>query len=156
MKDKFDMVGKKIPEFSLPNSRDETVNIQDYLGKKNVIVILLRGVMWPYCRGHVFRLSNRLEEFEKLDTVLYPITPDGLKGAKTLEEKYAKNKFPIFYDPKKKVLKLLNQEVVLLKLGRMPGLLIVDKEGIIRYAYYSNAMHDIPKNDILIEELKKL
>ncbi len=45
MKDKFDMVGKKIPEFSLPNSRDETVNIQDYLGKKNVIVILLRGVM---------------------------------------------------------------------------------------------------------------
>ncbi len=73
-----------------------------------------------------------------------------------MEEKYAKNKFPIFYDPKKKVLKLLNQEVVLLKLGRMPGLLIVDKEGIIRYAYYSNAMHDIPKNDILIEELKKL
>jgi peroxiredoxin len=38
------MVGEKIPEFSLPNSRGETVNIRDFEGKKNVVVILLRGI----------------------------------------------------------------------------------------------------------------
>jgi peroxiredoxin len=44
MKDKFQMVGTRIPEFSLPNSRGETTNIRDFEGKKNVVVILLRGI----------------------------------------------------------------------------------------------------------------
>ena len=44
MKDKFEMVGKEIPNFNLPNSRGETVSIRDFAGKKNVVVILLRGI----------------------------------------------------------------------------------------------------------------
>jgi peroxiredoxin len=44
MKDKFKMVGTRIPEFSLPNSRGETVNIRDFEGKQNVVVVLLRGI----------------------------------------------------------------------------------------------------------------
>lgn len=44
MKDKFDTVGEKIPEFELPNSKGETVNIRAFEGKKNVVVILLRGI----------------------------------------------------------------------------------------------------------------
>ncbi|MBD3196986.1 MAG: hypothetical protein GF317_18175 [Candidatus Lokiarchaeota archaeon] len=42
-KDKFDMVGTKIEEFSLPNSRSDNVNIRDLQGK-NVVVILLRDI----------------------------------------------------------------------------------------------------------------
>jgi peroxiredoxin len=44
MKDKFEMVGKEIEAFSLPNSREKNVNIKDFIGKKNVIVALLRGI----------------------------------------------------------------------------------------------------------------
>ena len=44
MKDKFNMVGKKIKSFSLPNSLEETTNIDEYAGKKNVVVILLRDI----------------------------------------------------------------------------------------------------------------
>ena len=156
MKDKFDMVGKKIPEINLPNSREETININQFYGKKNVVVIMLRGIMWPYCRAHIRRLARDFEKFEELNTVLYPITPDKEKNAKKLETKYALNKFPIYYDPKKTVLKMLKQEVNWKKLGRMPALLILDKEGIIQYAYYGNSMKDIPKNIILFEELEKL
>jgi len=43
MKDKYDMVGSKIQEFSLPNSRGEHTNIRD-LQKRNVVVILLRSI----------------------------------------------------------------------------------------------------------------
>ncbi len=39
------MVGKKIQEFSLPNSRGETVNIRDLEGKKSVVLILFRGII---------------------------------------------------------------------------------------------------------------
>ena len=72
-----------------------------------------------------------------------------------MEQKYAR-KYPIFYDESKKVVKMLHQEVKALKLGRMPGLLIIDKQGIIRYAYYSDNMHDIPENEVLLDVLKNI
>lgn len=93
--------------------------------------------------------------FEKLNTALYPILVDNKKNAQKLEQKYAR-KYPIYYDEDKKVAKRLNQEIKLLKLGRMPGLLILDTNGIIRYAYYGDSMKDIPKNETLIEIIKEL
>jgi len=44
MKDKFQLVGTKIPEYKLPNSRGETVNIRDLENKKNVIIVLFRNI----------------------------------------------------------------------------------------------------------------
>jgi len=51
---------------------------------------------------------------------------------------------------------MLKQEVKPLKLGRMPALLIIDKQGIIKYAYYSDSMDDIPENEELFKTLKNL
>lgn len=72
-----------------------------------------------------------------------------------MEQKYAR-KYPVFYDESKKVAGMLKQEVRLIKLGRMPGLLVIDKQGIIQYAYYSKNMHDIPENEEILEVLKKI
>ena len=90
-----------------------------------------------------------------METFLYTILADSEKNAKKLEQKYAR-KYPIFYDPSKKVPKMLNQETKLSRGGRMPGLLIIDKEGIIQFAYYGDSMQDIPKNEVLFEVLAKL
>ena len=73
-----------------------------------------------------------------------------------MEQKYAKEKFPIFYDENKDVVKRLHQEFKILKFGRMPALLIVDKEGVIKFAYYSNSMSDILKNKELFKVLENL
>jgi peroxiredoxin len=90
-----------------------------------------------------------------MNTYLYPILADSEENAKKFESKYAR-KYPIFYDPSKKIPEMLNQEVKLLKFGRMPGLLILDKAGIIRYAYYGDSMSDIPENETLFEILEKI
>jgi peroxiredoxin len=44
MKDKFQLIGTKIQEFSLPNTKGETINIRSFEGEKNVIVILFRSI----------------------------------------------------------------------------------------------------------------
>jgi peroxiredoxin Q/BCP len=54
-------------------------------------------------------------------------------------------------DPSFKVLKLFGQEINLFKLGRMPAQVIIDMEGIVRYAHYGNSMSDIPDNESLME-----
>ena len=93
------------------------------------------------------------EKFQALETEIIPILVDNLKNVQKLESKYAKGKFPILYDGKNRVAKKLNQEVKLLKLGRLPGMLIVDKQGIVQFAYYGDNMHDIPKNRDVLEIL---
>ncbi len=49
-------------------------------------------------------------------------------------------------DPSHEVADLYGQEVKLLKLGRMPSLLVVDREGAIRYAHYGDSMADTPES----------
>jgi len=44
MRDKFNMLGKTIEAFSLPNSRGETVDIKEILGIKNILISLKKGL----------------------------------------------------------------------------------------------------------------
>ena len=156
VKDKFEMVGTKIKDFSLPNSRGETVDITQYSGNKNVVVILLRSIHWPYCKAHVARLAKNYEKFQQLDTEIYPILVAKERVAQKMETRLAKDKFPIYFDPDKEVVNMLNQENIMAKLGRMPAMLIIDKKGIIKYAHYGNSMSDIPRNTEILEIIEKL
>ena len=61
-------------------------------------------------------------------------------------------------DPRHEVAKLYGQQVKLLKLGRLPALLVIDKNGQVRYSHYGSSMSDIPANtDILtiIDQLNR-
>lgn len=48
------------------------------------------------------------------------------------------------------------QEVNLLKLGRMPAVLVIDRDGRVRYSHYGNSMADIPENEELLALLERL
>ncbi len=49
-------------------------------------------------------------------------------------------------DPQHEVASLYGQEVKVLKLGRLPAQMIIDKSGMLRYAHYGTSMSDIPSN----------
>ncbi len=59
-------------------------------------------------------------------------------------------------DPDHVVAKAYQQPFRLLKLGRMPMQLIIDKEGVIRYRKDGNSMSDIPEGPELLAVLDKL
>jgi len=59
-------------------------------------------------------------------------------------------------DPKHTVLKRFGQEVKLFKLGRMPAQVLIDKDGIARYAHYGHSMSDIPENQEILEILREI
>ena len=148
-------MGTKIKAFSLPNSRSETTDIREFEGNKNVVIVLFRSKSWPYAKAHSKKLGSEYEKFIELNAVIYAILPDNLENAQNFESEFAKE-YPIYYDDKKKVNKMLKQEVKPLKLGRMPALLIIDKQAIIRYAYFSDSMSDIPENEDLFKIIKNL
>ncbi len=82
----------------------------------------------------------------------YQMTMKVLRNLKPILQK----NIQFFYDRKKKVNKILKQEVKPFKLGRMPALLIIDKKGIIKYAYYSDYMDDIPTIEEIFKILKEI
>ena len=95
---------------------------------------------------------------DQSNTIIIAITEDVLKNAIEMEQKYAQGKFPIYYDESKEVLTKLGQEVKVVDdtYRRMPAVLIVDKEGIIQYAYYGNSGSDNPKIEELLEAIGNL
>lgn len=62
-------------------------------------------------------------------------------------------------DPEHRIADTYGQQVKLLKLGRLPALMVIDVNGYVRYRHYGSSMRDIPQNqkilnllDILNEE----
>ncbi len=59
-------------------------------------------------------------------------------------------------DPEHSVADLYGQQVKLLKFGRMPAQVVIDKQGNIRYLHYGNSMQDIPANSLILEILDEI
>jgi len=95
------------------------------------------------------QLRDDFRKFDELDAVIAVVGPE---SADTFKNYWAENDLPFIGlpDPTHNVAKLYDQEVKLLKLGRMPALFIIDKNGLVRYAHYGKDMSDIPDNrDVL-------
>jgi peroxiredoxin len=64
--------------------------------------------------------------------------------------------FPGIADPQHTVANQYGQEVKILKLGRMPALFVIDREGLIRFRHHGQSMSDIPVNEDVVSLLTKL
>jgi len=59
-------------------------------------------------------------------------------------------------DPDHSVLKLYGQEIKIFKFGRMPAMVIVDREGTARFVHYGHSMQDIPDNQEVLEIIRDM
>lgn len=91
------------------------------------------------------QLRQDYKEFVDRETEVIAVGPDTKKAFVDFWEENDMS-FIGLADPDHEAAKLYDQEVNLLKLGRIPAQMIIDKQGIIRYVHYSNSMSDIPDN----------
>jgi len=82
----------------------------------------------------------------------------GPEGPRRFKQVWDEQRYPFvgFSDYRHTVAGLYGQEVNLTKLGRMPAMLIVDKQGIIRFAHFGDNMADIPRNEDVLALLDQL
>jgi peroxiredoxin Q/BCP len=101
------------------------------------------------------QLRQEYQQFTDHDVEILVVGPE---DAREFKKYWTKEKLPFIGlpDPKHRVLDLYGQEVKLLRLGRMPAQMIIDKQGMIRFAHYGNGMQDIPANDELLHILEQL
>lgn len=93
--------------------------------------------------------------FEERDTIVVAIGPE--KRA-VFTEYWKKNQMPFIGipDPEHRVADLYHQQVSLVKLGRLPAQMIIDKKGILRHTHYGKSMKDIPSNEEVLKRLDEI
>mgnify|MGYP000873221893 CR=1 FL=1 len=93
--------------------------------------------------------------FEEKGTEVVAVGPEDKKSfAKYWDENNMP--FPGIPDPEHRIADLYKQKVNILKLGRMPAQVIIDKQGIVRHIHYGSSMKDIPENEEILRLLDEL
>jgi thioredoxin-dependent peroxiredoxin len=88
--------GTSAPAFCA-QSTEGTIHLQDYFGKKNIVLIFYPGDDTPVCTKQLCGIQERYSDLEKLDTVVFGINPANLNKHEAFAGKFGYS-FPLIVD----------------------------------------------------------
>ncbi len=100
-------------------------------------------------------MRDDLSKFNKAGASIVVV---GKHTTEQMNNFWKKNKLPFtgIPDPERGLANLYKQQFKALKLGTMPAMFVVNKDGKITFLHYSSSMSDIPANAAVLDEVKKL
>ena len=103
-------------------------------------------------------MAQLRQDYQKFVDRQAEVIAIGPEDAETFADYWHKEQmlFTGLADHQHVVARLYGQQVKPFKLGRMPALVIVDREGKIRYRHYGNSMSDIPPDEEILSLLDDL
>jgi len=148
-------VGEPAPDFDVVDFRGDAVKLSAYRGRSNVLIVLNRGLICPYCRKHLTELARRYDEFRRRNTEIIAV---GADSAPAFERFWIAADIPFIGvpDTDRTVLRRYGQQVRLMRLGRLPAVVLVDREGIVRWVHYGGSMMDVPPTDEILRVLDEM
>jgi peroxiredoxin len=71
-------VGQAAPSFRLPSAQGPEIGLEDFRGKKDVVVWFTKGMACPFCRSQMSQLSRVYDDLRKLDTEVLEVSISGV------------------------------------------------------------------------------
>jgi peroxiredoxin len=100
-------------------------------------------------------LRDRYSEFEERGAEVLAIAPDTLENARRYFETNEIS-FPCLPDPDRAVFREYDVKSAMISLGQRPGLFVIDKEGVVRYAHLGWQQWEIPSVDETLQQVGAL
>lgn len=150
-------IGQQAPEFSLKATGEkDNVSLADYKGK-NVVLLFFPFAFSSVCTDELCGVNDGLSEFTRLGTDVLAVSVD----SPFANEAFAKEQnlsIPLLSDFNKEVAEKYG---VLYDLGDFKGVskrsaFIIDKNGVIQYAWSSDDPKQVPDFAEIKGELAKL
>ena len=91
-------LGQAAPGFKLPAAQGGEIALDDYLGKKNVIVWFTKGMACVFCRQHMSQLARAYPDIQKRNGEVLEIAPSTPEKGRLYASRY-KLPFPYLCDP---------------------------------------------------------
>ncbi|MCK9505040.1 MAG: thioredoxin-dependent thiol peroxidase [Porticoccaceae bacterium] len=85
------VIGNMAPAFNLLNQRGEKVSLKDFRGAKNVVLYFYPKAMTPGCTTQACGIRDSKAEFDRLDTVIFGISPDPVSRLVKFEQRDSLN-----------------------------------------------------------------
>jgi peroxiredoxin Q/BCP len=100
-------------------------------------------------------MNEDFKAFTSRNATIVVVAPH---AAETIAEYWKKEDLPMIGVPDAdgKLANLYGQEWKLLKLGRMPALFVIDRQGTLAFTQYGKNMSDIPRNSDVLKVLDGL
>jgi peroxiredoxin Q/BCP len=145
-KDKVE-VGSVAPDFTLPSQSGEMVSLEDFLGRKPVVLFFYPKDDSPGCTQQVCAFRDDYEEFGKLDAEVIGISSDSVESHRSFAAKH-RLPYTLVSDEGGRVRKLYG---VPNTLGLFPGRVtyVIDREGVVRHVFSSQVGIDRHVEDAL-------
>lgn len=145
----------------LVDSKGNKVNLNEYQGKKNIVLVVMRGYtggeLCPYCTAQASRLIGNYDKFKQRDAEVLVVYPGQSKHVKLFVENAAKVAevqdvpYPILLDENLKYIDRLGIRADLAK----PATYLLDKKGEVFFAYVGQARTDRPSIKELLRQLDR-
>lgn len=142
-------VGDKAPQFELPAYPAGKIKLQDYIGKKNVILAFYPKDDTPGCTKEMCSFTDDLSRFESAQTQVLGISCDSVKSHEAFAGKYSL-KQPLLADEGGHV----GQKYGAVREGKANAnrtLFVIDKQGTIQHI-----IEGMPSNEELLVLVSKL
>jgi peroxiredoxin len=148
-------VGDVAPDFALKTANKEDWRLSDLRGKKNVVLAFVPYAFSSVCSVQLPSYEAELDRFKDFDTEVVSISLDS-RYTLNAWAKSMHTSFPLLADfyPQGQVVDLYGVRHPLGMSNR--AIIVIDKEGVIRYIEVLNSPGDMPDNEDLFEALRKL
>ncbi len=90
-------LGHRAPKISLPSTEGREISLQDYIGKKNVVLYFYPEDDTPGCTKEACAFRDSLQMYETANTVVLGVSTDSLDKHKAFREKHSLP-FPLLSD----------------------------------------------------------
>ncbi len=96
--------GNKAPAFNMPSSTGKNITLEEFEGKKHVVLYFYPKDDTPGCTVEACGFRDRFREIEKQDAVILGVSPDGDKSHQKFISKF-KLPFTLLSDEEKSLCK---------------------------------------------------
>lgn len=100
-------------------------------------------------------MAERYIEFQAAGTEIVAIVNDTLEEARGYFEEHGLP-YPCGCDPEHEIYDLFGVASKVTSLGQRPGLFVVDREGLVRYAHIGRQQWEIPGNDEVLQVCRSI
>ncbi|MBA3699280.1 MAG: redoxin domain-containing protein [Planctomycetes bacterium] len=156
---KRDLLGKPLSQTRYLSATGSVLDLAKHKGKKPVLMVILRGFSGQvclYCAAQTTAISKNIQKFNDLGVEVVVVYPGPVEAVAPFIEavrSLAKEPppMPVVLDVSLIAVRKLGIEDNLAKASS----LIIDKEGIVRYAYVGKTIADRPAVNDLLNELSQ-
>lgn len=132
------------------------LNIGELLKDSEYLYLVFnRGFKWPFCVKHMLQLQQDIEKFKAKGVKIIAVCPEKEDKVDAFIKKNNCT-FDFLSDSDHKHADKYGQKVKLLKLGRMPAQILMDKDEKIIFSHFANNMKAIVENDEVLEKIKQI